>query len=280
MKVLKQGLYTSVQDLGRTAHAKWGVPQSGCMDRNSARIANRLLGNHDTDAVLECTMMGPEVEFGAPTFIAVSGAQFELYLNGELIEMNKAHRVAKGDQLVFGKLKQGLRGYLAVAGGFQTEKVLGSRSYYFPLTSGGRVVQGQSIPYKERSRITGLKDLKASECTPLETNTIEARRGPEFDWLSEAQKKALETTDFKVSNRNNRMAYQLEPNIGELHKNRITCPVVPGTVQLTPEGSLFVLMRDGQTTGGYPRVLQLFDSSLDALAQMRTGSSFTVRLQM
>lgn len=278
MKVLKPGLYTSVQDLGRSAHAKWGVPQSGCMDQNSGILANRLLGNHDDEAVLECTMMGPELEFSLPTFIAVTGAEFELYLNGELIEMNKVHRVEKGDQLVFGKLKKGLRAYLAIAGGFQAEKVLGSRSYYSPITSANRVVQGQSIPYKERSRFKGLTELKTSECTPLETDTIVARRGPEFDWLSEAQKKALETTDFKVSNRNNRMAYQLEPHIGALHRNRITCPVLPGSVQLTPEGSLFVLMRDGQTTGGYPRVLQIAEKSLDAMAQLRTGASFRLKI--
>ncbi len=278
MKVIKAGLYTSVQDMGRSAYAGWGVPMSGCMDRNAAQLANRLVGNPVEAAVLECTMMGPELEFEHSGYIAIAGAEFELYLNGELISTHTAYKVMAGDHLVFGKLVKGLRGYLAIAGGFQSAKVLESRSYYIPITSQGRVKEKDMIPYEERQRIRPSEALKSMERTPLETQIIEAGKGPEYDWLSDAQKTALESIWFAVSNRNNRMAYQLEPNLGAFKKNRITCPVVPGTVQMTPEGSLFVLMRDGQTTGGYPRVLQIAENSLNALSQLRTGSSFQLKI--
>lgn len=279
MKLNKAGLYSSIQDLGRASNAAWGVPHSGVMDRNAAILANRILGNKEDAAVLECTMKGPELEFEKSTFIAVTGAEFELLLDGQLISNTIPHSILPGQRLVFGKLKKGLRAYLAIAGGFQTEKILGSRSFYHPITNYSRILEGQKIPYKKRTRIQAKENVTKHSLTSLNANSLEVWKGPEFHLLSKRQQEDIEKLRFSVSNRNNRMAYQLEPSLGKLSHSILTCPVIPGSVQMTPEGFLFVLMRDGQTTGGYPRVLQLTEESLDTLAQLRTGSSFSLEIK-
>ena len=113
----------------------------------------------------------------------------------------------------------------------------------------------------------------------LEQPTLEAFRGPEFDQLSATQQEQLTHTIFTVSKNNNRMAYQLEPLLKNTLQPIITAPVLPGTVQLTPKGNLIVLMRDCQTTGGYPRVLQLTAASINKLAQKSIGKPLKIRLK-
>ena len=102
---------------------------------------------------------------------------------------------------------------------------------------------------------------------------------PEFDRLSEKQKQQIENGEFKVSKNNNRMAYQLEPMVENDLEPILSAPVLPGTVQLTPNGNLIVLTRDCQTTGGYPRVLQLMESAINMLAQKTTGNTLKFRLK-
>ena len=278
IKVIKSGLYTSIQDLGRAKYAAWGVPSSGAMDSNSAQRANQLLGNNPEDAVLECTMVGPELEFGLSSYFTVTGGAFDLFLDDISIDNDRVYEVRPGQRLQFGKLNRGLRAYLGIAGGFHSEIVLGSRSYYFPITEVDRIFDSQQIPYHECSRIQSIRSESIKNETALESTVMKVRKGPEFHLLTEEQQNQIEELQFSVSNRNNRMAYQLKPSIGKLDISILTCPVIPGTVQMTPEGSLFVLMRDGQTTGGYPRVLQLTEDSLDALAQLRTGTSFSLEI--
>ena len=278
IKVIKSGLYTSIQDLGRAKYAAWGVPSSGAMDSNSAKRANQLLGNNPEDAVLECTMVGPELEFGLSSYFTVTGGAFDLFLDDISIDNDRVYEVRPGQRLQFGKLNRGLRAYLGIAGGFHSEIVLGSRSYYFPITEVDRIFDSQQIPYHECSRIQSIKSESIKNETALESTVMKVRKGPEFHLLTEEQQNQIEELQFSVSNRNNRMAYQLKPPIGKLDISILTCPVIPGTVQMTPEGSLFVLMRDGQTTGGYPRVLQLTEESLDSLAQLRTGSFFSLEI--
>ena len=122
--VLRPGFYTTLQDTGRYGVAQYGVPQSGVMDSFSAGKANLLLNNDPNAAVLEILMTGPVLEFSSETYIAVCGAQFDILLNDQPISLAKRYRVQKGDVLKFGRLHKGLRAYLAVSGGFQTESVL------------------------------------------------------------------------------------------------------------------------------------------------------------
>lgn len=274
VKVLKPGLYSSVQDLGRMGYQEFGVPYSGAMDQYAVKIANMLLGNHESAAVIEMTMTGPLLQFECETLICISGANMNPKLNKENIPNNKAVAVKHGDVLSFGKLQSGFRSYLGVLGGFKTEKVLDSRSMYVPITRAS-ILKKNDVLFSENTAFNHLSKhshIKVDK-SYLASEILEVFKGPEFDKLTKTEQKALLKTKFKISKDNNRMAYQLEEPFENKLEPIITSAVMPGTVQLTPSGKLIVLMRDCQTTGGYPRVLQLSDSALNVLAQKFTGQS-------
>ena len=277
LKILKSGFFTTVQDHGRFGFRSIGVPVSGVMDDDSSRIANQLLENQTDSAVLEITMTGPTLLFEASTYIALTGAFLSPTLNNEPIENYQVIKVNKGDILSYGKLQNGLRSYLAVKGGFKTQKVLGSYSQYYPVTRKKCLKDGESVDFEEtllfNPAISGLKiDSKATE------TVLKVHKGPEFELLSNEAKQKLFNTPFSISEKNNRMAYQLAELI-EPHKNSIlTSGTMPGTIQYTPAGRLIILMKDGQTTGGYPRILQLSPESIGVLSQKRFGDQISYEL--
>ena len=272
VKVLQPGLFSSIQDYGRFGNMKFGVPASGVMDRYAARTANLILRNNANDAVLEITMMGPKLEFTAATKIVISGAYLSPKLNAEEVKNNTILEIAKGDILSFGRRTYGCRAYLAITGGFTTEKVLGSKSWYEGISKYQKLEKDLVLSYKEdlAGRIETNAGLKFNE-DYLKTSEIEVYEGPEFKFLSETQKEHLRNSTFSIDQNNNRMAIQLQEQLQNDLKPIITGPVVPGTVQLTPSGKLIVLMRDCQTTGGYPRVLQLTSEGMRTIAQKLTN---------
>ncbi len=277
IKLLKSGFFTTIQDGGRFGYLNKGVPVSGFMDSFSATKINLLLGNEADTAVMEITMTGPTIEFDAPTFICLGGAEISATLNNSPIQHFKVHKIEKGDILSYGKLKNGFRNFLAIKGGFKTTPVLGSRSQYFPVTDKNFLKDGSEIPY---DAVTDL-DLKISEIRVdsfLEESSLEVSMGPEFKLLNDKQLETIFIKNFKVSKENNRMAYQLAETI-EGHKvSMLTSATLPGTVQLTPSGRLIILMKDGQTTGGYPRILQLSDKAISILAQKKLGDTVSFKL--
>ncbi|SNR34409.1 5-oxoprolinase subunit C family protein [Lutibacter flavus] len=268
IKVLKTGMLTTVQDIGRVGYRNIGVPLSGSMDSISAGIANGLLNNHKNDAVLEITMLGPKLAFLKAAKIAISGAELSAKINNTSIINNKVYFLKKGDVLSFGAAIKGIRCYLAVEGGFQTEKILKSRSFYAGITSQEKLNENDTIPFNSQLENTNnFKGLLKNKVHFFETNELEVYKGPEYDLFTPNEKKLLISNKFTVSKDSNRMGYRLEETVIEHTKSIITSPVIPGTVQLTPEGKLIILMKDAQTTGGYPRVLQLSEKSIAILAQ-------------
>ena len=273
--VLKAGLYTSVQDLGRFGYRTMGVPVSGSMDAHSAMLANSILGNEAKQAVLECTLLGPILQFQQDTEICITGAPFQPMLNDIGIAQEKPIPVQKNDVLSIGRATTGMRCYVAVAGGFHTEKVLGSRSFYSTITENSVLLKGDVLP------IAKPLDIKrASTDVPyapkiLSNSTLKVFPGPEFPTLKTNVRELLFDTTFKISAQSNRMAYVLETEVDISAKEILTAPVQPGTVQLTPSGKLVVLMRDAQVTGGYGRVLQLTEESINILAQKRGGEAIS-----
>lgn len=277
LKVLKSGFYTSVQDLGRFGYRNKGVPVSGVMDHISVKKANSLLENKDTDAVLEITMTGPTLIFEKSTFIVLAGASMSVTLNNEPVRNYKIYEVHEGDILSYGKLNKGFRAYLAIKGGFMTDPVLSSRSFYIPITPVNRLKDGDNIPYDGNNDFTPkISEIKTDSF--LEETILEVYKAPEFDLLDDRQLESLFSKDFSISKQNNRMAYQLKENIVGLEYSMLTSATLPGTVQLTPSGRLIVLMKDGQTTGGYPRILQLSDKAISILAQKREGNNVSFKL--
>ncbi|MGN7514036.1 MAG: biotin-dependent carboxyltransferase family protein [Allomuricauda sp.] len=277
LKVLKAGLYLSIQDLGRFGHRDIGVPIAGAMDVESVKKANLLLENDENDAVLEITMTGPTLQFDTDTYISLSGAHIVATLNNEPVDNYTVIKIGKGDILSYGRLEKGFRGYLAVKGGFQSKKVLDSRSQFYPVTQAARLKDGDEVPYEETTDYTPkITEVKIEE--HFENTTLKVYKGPEFSMLSDAQLTEIFARPYTVSKENNRMAYQLSELITGHSHSMLTSGTLPGTIQLTPAGRMIILMKDGQTTGGYPRILQLSEESIAVLAQKKYGDELKFKL--
>lgn len=272
LRILRAGFFSTIQDLGRFGYRDKGVPVSGAMDLYSAQFANALLGNAKDAALIEMTMLGGKFQFLEPTVIAVSGAFMNPMLNGEVVLQNKLIKIQPNDVLHFGAAEKGVRTYLAVKDGFKTETILGSRSMYLSVTTQSVLKTNDQIIYKPFQGVQETFSKVRYDDTCLESSVLDVFKGVEFDMLSENKKQQLFSKDFSVSKNNNRMAYQLEPMLDNNLKSILSSPVLPGTVQLTPNGTLIVLMRDCQTTGGYPRVLQLTQSAVNVLSQKTLGN--------
>ena len=269
-RVIEAGFFTTIQDAGRFGFRDKGVPVSGFMDARAAKLANSMLENEPADALLEITMTGPSLQFEQPTYIALSGADMSASLNGAAVNNNEVHRIEAGDILSYGKLKEGFRSYLAIKGGIQTPKILNSRSYFKSITGLSRIKPDDEVPYfLDQDYIPKITHIKTEDFH--RERKLGVFYGPEFDLLDDVNKKMLFGSTFTIAKDYNRMAYQLEEEIKAHSISMITSANIPGTVQLTPAGKLIILMRDGQTTGGYPRILQLSETSISTLAQKKFG---------
>lgn len=279
LKVLKQGLYTTIQDLGRPGYREYGVPVSGAMDQNAAKKANLLLNNNPNDSVIECTQNGPKLLFTLPTQIAICGADIFARLNNEPIKLNSSIIIKQGDLLSFGKLLYGFRAYIAVKDGFKTNKILGSHSFYKPITPNNTLLKDDEISYKGFESLTNNPNSSvAADDLHFSNKIIKVYKGPEFEFLEKAQQNFLLNTSFHIAI-NNRMAYQIKEVLPNKLPSILTSAILPGTVQLTPSGKIIVLMRDAQTTGGYPRILNLNEASINMLAQKRLGDEIRFSLK-
>lgn len=275
LKVLKSGYFTTIQDKGRVGYASIGVPISGVMDTYSADLANGILNNPLEDVVLEITLGACVFQFLEKTLICISGGDFSPTLNDKSIQLNKKIIVHKNDILSFGKVNYGVRCYLGVKDGFISEKKLESRSLYQNITKNYVIKRNDLITYnKVQIDFTNSKSSIKIKKNHFESQIIECYKGPEFDLLNQHQKEKLVSQMFSISKENNRMGYKLNEVAENDLPQILTSAVLPGTVQLTPSGKLIVLMRDCQVTGGYPRILQLTEVSINKLAQKTTNSSF------
>ncbi|RMB56922.1 biotin-dependent carboxyltransferase family protein [Dokdonia sinensis] len=274
--ILQPGIYTTVQDEGRRGYAHLGVPESGAIDKRAMRLGNQLMNNPEGSAVLEITLVGPTIRFESGTHFVLTGSQVTAFLDEVAIDVGET-AFAKANQILsIKKIHPGIRTYLCIAGGLQTEKVLNSRSYYAPLTQ-ATVVKNQQITLGKSnygtSKFTKVRSQKAVTGLKIGVATIPVFRGPEYEALTTAQREELLNTIFSISKNWNRMAIQiLEPLDNKLKAIR-TSPVLPGTVQLTPSGTQIILCNDCQTTGGYPRILQVSKKGMQLLSQMGAGKS-------
>jgi len=278
IKVIDPGFYTSIQDKGRFGFQNYGVPVSGCMDENSAKIANQILRNLTSSALLELTMTGCSLEFKKDTIIAVTGSDMNAKLNGSSIQMYNKIDVKKGDLLSFGRFEYGFRTYIAFQGGIKSEKVMKSRSMYNGITKSFKIQKNDKIVLNNsinKSRGTNQEKIQKL----ILSDNIECYKGPEFHKLSKENKENLLKKQFSISNNHNRMGYILNEKIKNNIKPIITSHVMPGTVQLTPGGKIIILMRDCQTTGGYPRILQLTNSAINILSQKMTNSEIKFNIK-
>ena len=277
IKVLKEGLFTTIQDIGRFGYKNIGVPVSGSMDQTSAKLANLLLGNDESSAVLEMTLVGPTLEFMNDTYISITGADMNPYLNKQKVLQNKPLFINKGDILYLSHSSNGMRSYLGIKGGFNSEKKLGSKSFYRGITKREKLIKNDKIKFSKVTSSTMKMNKSINDFKINRKNKINVFKGPEFDLLDSNSKDIIFNTDFTIGI-NNRMGYNLVEPIENSISSIISSPVMPGTVQLTPSGRLIILCRDCQTSGGYPRVLQLDKSSMDSLSQKTIGETIKLKL--
>ena len=283
IEVLAAGIFSTIQDRGRFGFRNMGVPVSGAMDQYSAFVANSLVDNDTNAAVLEMTFNGPHLKFHEKTTIALVGAQINIKLNKDIIKQNTVILINKGDTLSLGTISHGVRCYLAIAGGFNTEKILNSRSYYPEITNQSQLKKGDKIDFASQ---TNLKILNHSivhlDEQHFSNPLLSVHPGPEFNTLSDSIKANLFRKKFKISPTSSRMAYKFDSPIalvlGDSVPEITTSSVQPGTVQLTPSGDVIVLMRDCQTTGGYARIFQLTEQSINQLSQKQTASEISFHI--
>lgn len=278
IKVLRTGPGTSIQDLGRIGFAEFGVPSAGAMDTVSAQWANTILRNRLDAAVLEVFQPGLKLQFMAPAEICIAGAEANMALNGKPVSAG-TQQISGHDSLEIGAFKTGSILYLGINGGFLTEEVMASRSWFAGIT-------GQSQCRKE-DRLTYWTNPKTLNSTVskvkwnfdwIKSLELAAYPGPEWELLDGSNQKKILDREFTISVLRNRMAVQLEELLPNSIPEMATAPVYPGTVQLTSGGKLMVLMKDAQVTGGYPRVLQLTEKAVCILAQKRPGEKVRIKL--
>ena len=274
IKVISKGLYTTIQDKGRFGYRNIGVPSSGYMDSESAETANLIINNPKDNPLIEVTLIGPTLEFKKSAVICITGGEFSPTLNDIKISSYSAIEVNKGDILKINNSSIGSRCYISIQGTIISDTILGSKSFYHQITNSNIIEDGDIFLFKKNIRTLEQKYTHKK----FELNkTINVFRGPEFECLSKESIKTLFNKEFSIGI-NNRMAYNLLEKIQDGVNSIISSGVIPGTVQLTPSGNIIILHRDSQTTGGYPRILQLNEKSLNDLAQLRTGDNIRFKL--
>jgi biotin-dependent carboxylase-like uncharacterized protein len=265
---------TSIQDLGRFNLAQFGIPYSGAMDRYSLAQVNFLLQNKKGASVLEMANLGPEMVFERPTRIVFAGAEAEIIWNKKKnIKNGQILEIEEEDVIKIKNFKKGQWLYMGIQGGFETEEVAGSKSWYPNITPRDKIIKNDSICYlSEEERFYPSVEPKAKVRSDWYGNhQIHVYPGPEWHLLPHLLQNRILKKSFTISDLINRMAYQLKEEIANDLPQILTAPVYPGTVQLTPGGNLIILMRDAQVTGGYPRILQVDNFSLNVLSQKRAG---------
>jgi antagonist of KipI len=278
--VLKPGLFTTIQDLGRSGCLRYGVPLSGAMDQFSLVAANVLVGNRLDDACLETTVIGPELQVLSETQMAITGGSCFPRINGKTVPMWRTLEAKKGDVVSFGRMQNGCRAYLSARGGINVPLVLGSRSTYARGGFGG--LDGRPLRNDDRIEGLGAPPLTVEyslpeELAPQFTDRVDARvvLGPQADMFTDAGVETFLSDLFQVTSEADRMGYRLDGPLVE-HKESadiVSDALLPGAVQVPENGRPIVVMRDAQTTGGYAKIAVVVSPDVSKLGQTKPDCS-------
>jgi antagonist of KipI len=273
INVVKPGLLTTIQDLGRRGFAHLGLSSGGAADCVSFRIANLLVGNESNAPALEITLLGPTLEFEFAATVAISGYGTSA---SSSLPMNEAFEVAAGTCLAVGSLSAGARAYLAIRGGLVIPEMMHSCSTFLPAKIGG--LQGRALRAGDELVIGKQTQAGLRKLSPAVAASLQLHHGPirvtpslQSDWFAHETIERFHQQPCTVTEQSNRSGLRLagEPilctNRGEL----LTEGIALGAVQVPPDGQPIILFVDQQTTGGYPKIANVIAADLPRVGQLR-----------
>lgn len=288
LTIVKPGLLTTIQDLGRYGWQKYGIVVSGAMDPIAHRLANILVMNDENCPTLEMTLVGATLRFEENTVIALTGADMSPRLNGRRIPIGTAIAVEKGDVLEFGIAEDGCRTYLAVHGGFDVPRVFKSSSTYLRAGFGGfkgrTLEKGDRIKRKKTDStfFQKVKNMRRRWAIsryfyPPRSRTVRVMKGRQFQLFTKESQQAFFREPFTVTSDSDRMGYRLTGPTLSLTKKfeMISEGVAFGSIQVPASGDPIVLLADRQTVGGYPKIAQIATVDFSTIAQKKPGDEIT-----
>lgn len=288
IRIIKQGLFDSIQDMGRYGYQHLGINPGGAMDTVAATIANILAGNQMNEAVIEMHFPAATIYFEKAAVIAISGGDFSAFINKEPIPLNTVIIVAAGSILSFAKYINGARVYLAIQGGLSAEPWLDSYSTNTKAKAGGyrgRTLQKYDVIHCRAEQFAFASLPEGSVVvTPVTidaatlyntTSNIRCVAGKDFSDMQTNSVETFTNTSFTISRQSDRMGYRLAGDMLTCADTteRISAAVTKGCIQLLPDGQLIILMADHPTTGGYPVIAHVISADINTLAQMQPGTS-------
>ena len=283
MHVVFPGPRTTIQDRGRLGYQNSGFAPSGFIDRVASHMANVLVENDDSEAVIEFCLIGPILRFDEEVNIAVCGGDFEIIVQGRTYPANKAVHVPAGETVRIMTNTVGTYGSIAVGGGLDIPEVMGSRSTNLRCGIGGYM--GRSLMAGDviglRNPENGKKDLswrwvpERRLVAPGDTAITKVRviPGPQEDMFTEEGIKTFYESSYVISNQSDRMGFRLNgPQVEAVDGYDILSDgIVNGSIQISGTGEPIVMMADRQTTGGYAKIASLINVDIPLFAQLRPG---------
>lgn len=279
--IIEASPLTTLQDLGRAGWARYGVPHCGAMDSVALRAANRLVGNSDGEAGIETSLGDLVVEATDDCVVAATGTGYDLYVSGRQLPLWMSVRVRRGQVIELQKRWGGCWAYLAVSGGLQCPVVLGARATYtrgnFGGLEGRSLRGGDSLPVGPISTtLTALAGREIEERNrPAYSTapTIEVILGPQQDYFASETVDIFLSSEYQILATSDRMGYRLEGRTLSVSKGAdiISDGMVMGSVQVPASGQPIVMMADGPTTGGYPKIAAVISADLPLVAQCAPG---------
>jgi antagonist of KipI len=277
IRILDAGPQTTVQDLGRTGRMRYGIPPSGPVDRFAFVLANRLLGNPDAAAALECTLMGPGFETTAVGAVAVTGADMPVTVNGQDAPGWATIAVKPGDVVKLGAARTGVRAYIGFAGGLDVPLVLGSRSTYLRGRVGGlqgrALRKGDELELFPSGSVTARRVARRDIPDYTGEPTVRAVLGPQADRFTQEGLRALFGGRYEMLPQSDRMGSRLRgPRIEHARGHDIISDgIALGSIQVPGDGQPIVLLVDRQSTGGYTKAATICSSDIWRVGQARPG---------
>jgi antagonist of KipI len=279
-KVIKKGLITTFQDLGRYGYQQYGVVTSGAMDPLALQLGNIVVGNKRGEAGMEITMVGPELVALSAMTIAITGGDLSPKINGESAPLWKSIVLQEGDTITFGRPIQGIRTYLTVSGGFQVPVIMGSKSTYMKAGIGQPIEDGDMLYSEYDHVVKNKRAIKESMIIHYERE-ISARiiEGPHRNCFTDEGIHTFFSSTYTVK-QGDRMGFRLEgpEKISHVKGADITSDAIPlGGIQVPASGQPIILMADRQTTGGYTRIGTIISEDIPKIAQLPPGGKISFK---